>query len=56
MDMTHRRAKRQFDYYSDKSTEMNGVLFPIVQGGTNVELRQESIDFLSPFALDGIAV
>lgn len=56
MDMTHRWAKRQFDYYSEKSQDIRGVLFPIVQWGTSHELRQESIDFLSPFAIDGIAV
>lgn len=56
MDMTHRRAKRQFDYYESNFQDIPGVLFPIVQWWTNIDLRQESIDFLSPFALDGIAV
>lgn len=56
MDMTHRWAKRQFDYYSQNSQDIRGVLFPIVQWGTNLDLRQESLDFLSPFAVDGIAV
>lgn len=56
MDMTHRWAKRQFNHYTQHSKNIHGVLFPIVQGGTNIDLRQESIDFLTPFATDGIAV
>lgn len=56
MDMTHRWAKRQFEHYTQRAQDIRGVLFPIVQGGTNHALRQESIDFLSPFAIDGIAV
>jgi queuine tRNA-ribosyltransferase len=56
MQMTHRRAKRAFDHFKPKYEETRGVLFPIVQGGRYVNLRQESIDFLSPFARDGIAI
>lgn len=56
MGMTHRRAERQYHYYQSKKEAIPGVLFPIVQGGTDHELRQQSIDFLSPYATDGIAV
>ena len=56
MDMTHRWAKRQFEYYNQKSQDIRWVLFPIVQWWTNFDLRQESLDFLTPFAIDGIAV
>lgn len=31
-------------------------MFPIVQGGTYLDLRQQSVDFLSQYARDGIAV
>lgn len=54
--MTHRWAKRAFDHFKPKYDEARGVLFPIVQGGTFHDLRQESIDFLSQYAWDGIAV
>lgn len=53
---THRRAQRQFDYFNTFYEQSRGVLFPIVQWGTDKKLRQESIDFLSEFARDGIAV
>jgi len=56
MNMTHRRAKRAFDYYENKYDESHGVLFPIVQWWIHKDLRQESIDYLSQFAKDGIAV
>jgi len=56
MDMTHRRAKRAFDHFKPKYDEARGVLFPIVQWWTFHDLRQESIDFLSQYAWDGIAV
>lgn len=56
MDMTHRWAKRAFDHFKPKYDEARGVLFPIVQGGVFHDLRQESIDFLSQYAWDGIAV
>ena len=56
MDMTHRWAKRAFDHFKSKYDETRGVLFPIVQGGIYHDLRQESIDFLSQYAWDGIAV
>ncbi len=56
MKMTHRRAKRAFDHLKPKYDDVRGVLFPIVQWGTYLDLRQQSIDFLSDYAWDGIAV
>lgn len=56
MDMTHRRAKRAFDHFKTKYDSAPGVLFPIVQWGIYKDLRQESVDFLSQYAWDGIAV
>lgn len=56
MDMTHRRATRQFEHLAKHRDDVRGVLFPIVQWGTDHALRQESIDYLSPYAIDGIAV
>ncbi|MCX6822665.1 MAG: tRNA guanosine(34) transglycosylase Tgt [candidate division SR1 bacterium] len=56
MQMTHRWAKRAFEHFEKKYDAARGVLFPIVQGGTYLDLRQESIDFLSQYARDGIAV
>ena len=56
MNMTHRRAKRAFDHFKPKYNDARGVLFPIVQWGIYKDLRQESVDFLSQYAWDGIAV
>lgn len=56
MQMTHRWAKRAFEHFEKKYDKARGVLFPIVQGWTYLDLRQESIDFLSQYARDGIAV
>ncbi len=56
MAQTHRRATRQYEYYQSIRDDVRGVLFPIVQGGTSLDLRQQSIDYLSPYATDGIAV
>ena len=56
MQMTHRRAKRAFEHFQPTYDQARGVLFPIVQGGSHLDLRQESIDFLSPYARDGIAI
>lgn len=56
MQMTHRRAQRAFDHFLPKYDEARWVLFPIVQGGSYLDLRQESVDFLSQFARDGIAI
>ena len=54
--MTHRRAKRAFEHFKPKYEEARGVLFPIVQGGTYLDLRTQSAEYLSQFALDGIAI
>lgn len=56
MNLTHKRAKMQFEHFQPLYDESRGVLFPIVQGGLHEDLRQESIDALTPFARDGIAV
>lgn len=56
MQMTHRRAKRAFDHLKPKYDDVRWVLFPIVQWGTYLDLRQQSVDFLSQYARDGIAV
>lgn len=56
MHMTHRRAKRAFDHLQPKYDDVRGVLFPIVQWWTHLDLRQASVDFLSNYARDGIAV
>lgn len=54
--MTHRRAKRAFEHFKPKYEEARGVLFPIVQGGTYLDLRSQSAEYLSQFARDGIAI
>jgi queuine tRNA-ribosyltransferase len=56
MQMTHRRAKRAFEHLKPKYDDVRWVLFPIVQWGTYLDLRQQSVDFLSQYAWDGIAV
>ena len=56
MQLTHRRAKRAYDYYMPQYEQHRGVLFPIVQWWLYEDLRQESIDVLSQYAHDGIAV
>jgi len=56
MQITHRRAKRAFEHFTPKYKKARGVLFPIVQWWTYLDLRQESIDVLSTYAWDWIAV
>ena len=56
MQMTHRRARRAFEHFEPLYDKARGVLFPIVQGGSHLDLRQESVDYLSQFARDGIAI
>lgn len=56
MQMTHRRAKRAFDHFKKKYDKSRWVLFPIVQWWTFKDLRAESIEFLSNYARDWIAV
>lgn len=56
MDRTHRRAKRAYDHFMPKYNTSRGVLFPIVQWGSHLDLREQSIKMLTPLATDGIAV
>jgi len=56
LKLTHQWARQQFEHHQKNYTDCRGVLFPIVQGGTNLDLRDQSIKELSPFAPDGIAV
>lgn len=56
MHMTHRRAKRAFDHFEKKYDKSRGVLFPIVQWWSHKDLRQQSVEFLSQYARDGIAI
>ena len=56
MKTTHERAHRQYEHFMKKYEQTRGVLFPIVQGGTYEDLREESLAALQPFAYDGIAV
>jgi len=56
MQMTHRWAKRAFEYFEPRYDNTRGVLFPIVQGGSYLDLRQESLEILSQYARDGIAI
>lgn len=56
MNLTHKRAKQQYEHFQKVYDKAKWVLFPIVQWGLYEEFRQESIDALTPFATDGIAV
>lgn len=56
MALTHSRAKKQFEYHTKWYDEHRGVLLPIVQWGLHEDLRMQSIEALSPYAIDGIAV
>lgn len=56
MGMTHRWAKKAYDYFMTKYDDTRWVLFPIVQWWTDKELRLESLTYLSQFAKDWIAV
>ncbi len=56
MELTHRRAQMAFEYFLPKYEQARWVLFPIVQGGTFLDLRKQSAKFLSQFALDWIAI
>lgn len=56
MNLTHKWARMQYEHFQPLYDESRGVLFPIVQGWLYEEFRQESVDMLSPFARDGIAV
>lgn len=56
MRQTHRRAKEQFDYFQWTYNTSRWVLFPIVQGGLYKDLRVQSIEELTPYAIDGIGI
>jgi len=56
MHMTHRWAKRAFDHFGKKYDKTRWVLFPIVQWWSHKDLRQQSVEFLSQYARDGIAI
>lgn len=56
MHMTHRRAKRGHDHFIKNYKNSHGVLFPIVQWWSHLDLRGESIKYLSTLAPDWIAV
>ena len=56
MNMTHRWARRAFNHLKPKYDDVRGVLFPIVQGGSHLDLRTQSAEFLSQYAWDGIAI
>lgn len=54
--LTHHRAKQQYDHHQSRYDRVRGVLWPIVQGGTNLDLRTQSAQELSNYAPDGIAI
>ncbi len=56
MDLTHYWADKSFEYFEKKYQESNWVLFPIVQGWLYEDLRKESVEYLSQYAWDWIAV
>lgn len=56
MRTTHRRAKEAFDYYEPMYDHNRGILVPIVQWWLHEDLRLQSIEALTPFAKDMIAV
>ncbi len=56
MQLTHKWAKKAFDYFWDKYNDLNWVLFPIVQWWLHNDLRLESLEYLKNFAWDGIAI
>lgn len=56
MEMTHRRARTQFEYHTKHYDQHRWVLFPIVQWWLYTDLREKSLRVLSEFAVDWIAV
>ncbi len=54
LDRTHRWAKVSIDHW--KQSEGNQHLFGIVQGGTNLALREESLGELQNLPFSGIAI
>jgi queuine tRNA-ribosyltransferase len=56
MAMTHRRATRQFNHYAQNLNKSNEYFFLLYNDELDYDLRKESIDYLSKYAIDGIAV
>lgn len=58
MDMTHRWLKRCCDHFDNSSPKYgyDQTLFPIVQGSTYKELRQESAKRIASFEREGNAI
>lgn len=56
MQLTHRWAKEQFDYFEQHYNSARWVLFPIIQWWLYPDLREESAAFLKQYAWDGIAI
>ncbi len=56
LQITHRRAKEAYKYHMKNYDDYKGVLFPIVQWWLYEDLREESIEALTPYAKDWIAV
>lgn len=56
LQLTHRRADMAFDYFLPQYDIMRGCLFPIVQWWVYNDLREESVQHLSQYAIDGIAI
>lgn len=56
MHVTHKWAKEAYDYHMQQYDQHRGVLFPIIQWGLYNDLRAESVEALSPYARDGIAI
>lgn len=56
MELTHKWAKMAFDYFLPNYDKTKWVLFPIIQGGIYKDLREQSVEFLKQYAIDGIAI
>lgn len=56
MNITHKWAKKAFDYFQPKYDQTRWVLFPIIQWWTHNDLREESVNYLKEFAIDWIAI
>lgn len=56
MSQTHRRAAMQFDHHQARYDQVKWSLFPIIQWWLYTDLRKESIDTLTPYAIDGIGI
>lgn len=56
MKITHDWAKMAFEHFMPKYDKTRWVLFPIIQWWIHKDLREESIEFLSKYAQDWIAI